>query len=190
MTNDVEIDIEYLVVTNDEEQYSIWPCLKSVPAGWNFEGYSGPKQECLSYIESVWKDMRPLSLRKKMREREQLFDQLIKEAEKKPAKKLGPSSLVQFLTKQMHNFTLHANEKNEANFRSALKQGLFHIIIQNKEHEICLRVDFEIVRKDELDNDFKQISFKGLLEVDFVPLLCIGTIDQDTKKGCCEFNLN
>jgi MbtH protein len=31
----------------------------------------GTKTECLSYIEEVWTDMRPLSLRKKMAEMEQ-----------------------------------------------------------------------------------------------------------------------
>ena len=34
--------------------------------GWNDAGKSGMKAECLAYIEEVWTDMRPLSLRKKM----------------------------------------------------------------------------------------------------------------------------
>ncbi len=56
----------YQVVVNDEEQYSIWPDYKALPAGWRLEGKSGPKAECLAHIESVWTDMRPLSLRRKM----------------------------------------------------------------------------------------------------------------------------
>ena len=36
--------------------------------GWNDVGKQGNKQECLDYIEEVWTDMRPLSLRKKMEE--------------------------------------------------------------------------------------------------------------------------
>ena len=54
----------YLVVLNDEEQYSIWPADQPNPAGWRDTGKSGSKAECLAYIKEVWKDMRPLSLRK------------------------------------------------------------------------------------------------------------------------------
>lgn len=57
---------EFLVVVNDEEQYSIWPSYKAVPAGWRVEGKRGLKAECLTYIDETWTDMRPLSLRKIM----------------------------------------------------------------------------------------------------------------------------
>ena len=56
----------YKVVINHEEQYSIWPEDREVPLGWKDAGKSGTKQECLDYIEEVWTDMRPLSLRKQM----------------------------------------------------------------------------------------------------------------------------
>lgn len=56
----------YDVVLNDEEQYSIWPARKGPPAGWRREGMQGTKTECLARIETVWTDMRPLSLRRKM----------------------------------------------------------------------------------------------------------------------------
>ena len=59
---------QYTVVMNHEEQYSIWPSGREIPAGWHDVGRSGSKQECLAYIEEVWTDMRPLSLRKKMAE--------------------------------------------------------------------------------------------------------------------------
>ena len=58
--------IDYFVVINDEEQYSIWPAGKKIPLGWKDVGKSGPKEECLNYIKEVWTDMRPLSLRKQM----------------------------------------------------------------------------------------------------------------------------
>ncbi len=60
----------YAVVMNHEEQYSIWPADRELPLGWNKVGKEGTKQECLDYIEEVWTDMRPLSLRKKMEEME------------------------------------------------------------------------------------------------------------------------
>lgn len=53
----------YRVVVNDEEQYSIWPLTKTIPLGWRDAGQHGPRAECLAYIEQVWTDMRPLSLR-------------------------------------------------------------------------------------------------------------------------------
>jgi MbtH protein len=59
-------DIEYSVVINDEEQYSIWPTFRPVPAGWREVGVRGPKAACLAYIETVWTDMRPASLRRHM----------------------------------------------------------------------------------------------------------------------------
>lgn len=57
-------DTRFLVVVNHEEQYSIWPDYKPLPDGWRVVDKQGSKEECLAYIESVWSDMRPLSLRK------------------------------------------------------------------------------------------------------------------------------
>ncbi len=61
---------DFTVVVNHEEQYSIWPSYKPIPAGWRPGGKTGKKAECLSYIDEVWVDMRPLSLRKALAERE------------------------------------------------------------------------------------------------------------------------
>lgn len=61
----------YKVVMNHEEQYSIWPADRENPLGWSDAGKSGLKQECLAHIKEVWTDMRPLSLRQAMAEREQ-----------------------------------------------------------------------------------------------------------------------
>ena len=58
----------YKVVINAEEQYSIWPADRENPPGWNDTGTSGTKQQCMDYIQQVWSDMRPLSLRKAMGE--------------------------------------------------------------------------------------------------------------------------
>ncbi|GAA2646714.1 MbtH family NRPS accessory protein [Dactylosporangium fulvum] len=56
----------YTVVVNDEEQYSIWPEGRDIPAGWRDAGFSGPKEECLAHVNEVWTDMRPLSLRRQL----------------------------------------------------------------------------------------------------------------------------
>lgn len=81
---------DYNVVVNDEEQYSIWFSNRELPLGWKIveipenwhkkyqaglsdeeKNQPGNKQECLAYIEEIWTDMRPLSLRKKMEAMEQ-----------------------------------------------------------------------------------------------------------------------
>jgi MbtH protein len=59
-------EIGYLVVQNDEEQFSLWRADRELPAGWAAEGTAGSRQECLDRIEAVWTDMRPLSLRQRM----------------------------------------------------------------------------------------------------------------------------
>jgi MbtH protein len=60
----------YKVVINDEEQYSIWPADRENALGWKDAGKQGTKAECLAYIEEVWTDMRPRSLRMRMEEAE------------------------------------------------------------------------------------------------------------------------
>jgi MbtH protein len=56
----------YKVVVNHEEQYSIWPAHKENALGWTDVGKTGIKGEVLAFINEVWTDMRPLSLRKRM----------------------------------------------------------------------------------------------------------------------------
>jgi MbtH protein len=66
-----EDDVIYKVVVNHEEQYSIWPADRENALGWRDAGFNGKKAECLAYIKTVWTDMRPLSLRKKMDQADQ-----------------------------------------------------------------------------------------------------------------------
>jgi uncharacterized protein YbdZ (MbtH family) len=63
MTNFFEDETgEYLVLVNDEGQYSLWRPFKEIPAGWTAVGPRGSRQDCLAYIETHWTDMRPKSL--------------------------------------------------------------------------------------------------------------------------------
>jgi MbtH protein len=54
---------EYVVVVNQEEQYSIWPAEQAIPDGWREDGTRGTKAVCLAQVDEVWTDLRPLSLR-------------------------------------------------------------------------------------------------------------------------------
>lgn len=65
MTDADEQDLtRYAVVVNDEEQHSIWPVGRSIPAGWHAVGMEGAKSDCLAHIAEVWTDLRPLSVRR------------------------------------------------------------------------------------------------------------------------------
>lgn len=57
----------YLVLINSEGQYSLWPKIKPVPAGWEHTGPEGDKEICLKYIDEMWTDMRPISLQQRMK---------------------------------------------------------------------------------------------------------------------------
>lgn len=54
---------QYAVVINDEDQYSVWPPDQEPPAGWRRDGFVGSRESCLTYIDSVWTDMTPRSVR-------------------------------------------------------------------------------------------------------------------------------
>ncbi len=53
----------YVVVINEEEQYSVWPEEAAIPLGWRAVGVARAKDECLAEIERLWTDMRPKSLK-------------------------------------------------------------------------------------------------------------------------------
>lgn len=60
----------FLVLVNDEDQHSLWPIFADVPTGWSvvFGGNDGTDREAaLRYIEEHWTDLRPRSLRMRMK---------------------------------------------------------------------------------------------------------------------------
>lgn len=52
----------FLVLVNDEGQHSLWPAFVEVPAGWTRVHGETTRQECLTYVEENWTDLRPKSL--------------------------------------------------------------------------------------------------------------------------------
>jgi len=70
MTNPFEDEsADYIVLVNDEGQYSLWPTFRDAPAGWRQVGPKGKRKECLDWIQETWTDMRPKSLIEKMGKR-------------------------------------------------------------------------------------------------------------------------
>jgi MbtH protein len=63
MTNPFENEnATYLVLINDEAQYSLWPSFIEVPRGWRIAHPADSRQACLDYVNQHWTDMRPKSL--------------------------------------------------------------------------------------------------------------------------------
>ena len=59
-------DARYDVLRNHEEQYPLWLVGLDVPAGWyRVRKRRGGKKERSAYVDEVWTDMRPRSLRSK-----------------------------------------------------------------------------------------------------------------------------
>lgn len=60
MTDDTDL---YYVVTNEEEQHSIWPVHLDIPGGWAVKGAPDTRSRCLERIEQEWPDITPKSMR-------------------------------------------------------------------------------------------------------------------------------
>jgi len=52
----------YVVLINDEGQYSLWPNDIRIPAGWSIVHPPDQRKTCLDFINENWTDMRPKSL--------------------------------------------------------------------------------------------------------------------------------
>lgn len=52
----------FLVLVNDEGQYSLWPEFADVPDGWEVAHPAASRAESLQFVEENWTDMRPRSL--------------------------------------------------------------------------------------------------------------------------------
>ena len=64
--NEETEDGRFVVLVNDEGQYSLFLEERPVPDGWRTVGVAGSRETCLEYVRTKWTDMRPLSLRRAM----------------------------------------------------------------------------------------------------------------------------
>jgi MbtH protein len=64
-------DGRFLVLVNDEGQYSLWPvAITLIPAGWTVAHQEDDRRACLDFVNEHWTDMRPKSLIQRMTEAE------------------------------------------------------------------------------------------------------------------------
>ncbi|MEN5015924.1 MbtH family protein [Erwinia sp. Eh17-17] len=55
--------LDFLVLLNARQQYSLWPAFADVPAGWQSVAGPATRAACIAYIEEHWQDMRPAALK-------------------------------------------------------------------------------------------------------------------------------
>jgi len=56
-------DGRFVVLVNEEGQYSLWPESAAVPDGWTAVFGAADRTACTGYVDEHWTDMRPRSLR-------------------------------------------------------------------------------------------------------------------------------
>jgi uncharacterized protein YbdZ (MbtH family) len=190
--DDQEDTTLYKVVVNHEEQYSIWPAERENPLGWREVGKRGLKQECLHYIEEVWVDMRPLSLRKQMEEAAQrpsptpasvlpgheppstpgrtgddLVDRLC-EGEHPVEVSLRPPKTVQYLQESIDRGYVHIKFTDT--------QGGTELGVRlDPDRSNCTQANFE--------NHTGMVHLVGELTLNYVKVRCIADIELTTLTG-------
>lgn len=179
----------YKVVVNHEEQYSIWPVDRENPLGWRDGGRSGLKAECLAYINEVWTDMRPLSLRKHMEEVAR------QQAENPPPPPPPPSTeppkpdeLVTRLAKGDHAVEVGLRpEKTAEAFKAAIDRGYVHIKFTETKGGTELGVRLDTQASDWSQADFTQatgpVHVEGTLTLNYVKVRCVADLQLNTLTG-------
>jgi MbtH protein len=49
----------FVVLINDQGQYSLWPAAAEIPAGWSIACEQDGRDACVEYVAKNWTDMRP-----------------------------------------------------------------------------------------------------------------------------------
>ena len=52
----------FIAAVNDEGQYAMWRADRSLPPGWRQQSAALAEEDCLAFIDSAWRDIRPASL--------------------------------------------------------------------------------------------------------------------------------
>jgi uncharacterized protein YbdZ (MbtH family) len=178
-----EDTVPFLVVRNHEEQYSIWPLGKEIPSGWIDCGFDGDKQSCLKHIESVWTDMRPLSLRKQM---DALAKMPVTEIPVTPEPSV--QDLVERLCTGTHKVRVVVRPENSAMaFKEAIDRGFVQVEFTETRGGTVLGFALDVEQSDlsQIGDNKRneQAVIAGTLTLDFQKVRCVATIDLKTLAG-------
>jgi len=179
--HDQEDTALYYVVTNHEGQYSIWPNHKELPLGWERAGKMGTKSECLAYVEDVWTDMTPLSLRTNA----ETAAHPPTASSNFPAS--SQSSLVDRLCEGDHAVEVSLRPRTAKMFKEALDRNYFHLKFTQTQGGTDLGVSFDPKHSDLSRGDFERgegnVHIEGNLTLDYVKVRCVADIDLGTLTG-------
>ncbi|MDL4840523.1 MbtH family protein [Aquibacillus rhizosphaerae] len=50
-------ELGFYALKNDKGQYSLWPSYLDIPTGWDIQFGVANRTDCISYIETHWKDI-------------------------------------------------------------------------------------------------------------------------------------
>lgn len=176
----------YAVVLNHEEQYSIWPVDQELPSGWRTEGTTGTKDACLDHIETVWTDMRPLSLRLFLEEQARRSEEETP-APDGPVEDEGPS-LLERLAEGDHPVEPGLRpDRTAVALRESLERGYVLIRFTDTRggSELGVTVDPEAtdVSGADFDAGTGTVRVIGDLTLDFESARCHADIDLATLHG-------
>ena len=162
---------EYIVVLNDEDCYSCWRAELNPPLGWRPAGFSGTKDACLDWIERVWVDQRPRSLRDRMANSNdkvlvpaEYCDQLIESPD-----------LIETLCDRAHAVRCELFGDRLAERVAA---GVIHLYLPETQGGTTLGV-----RINESEFIGGELCLDGSLTLDFVELRCKARIDTQMLSG-------
>ena len=54
--------LDFTVLTNSQQQYSLWPIFAAQPAGWNTQFGPASRSDCLEFIERNWLSINPFAV--------------------------------------------------------------------------------------------------------------------------------
>ena len=180
----------YKVVVNHEERYSIWPTERANPLGWRDAGKTGLRAECLEYIERVWTDMRPLSLRTWMDGAATRAAPAADAPRGEAAAGHGRtgSVLVDRLCEGEHPVEASLRpERTVERFRQSIDDDYIHIRFTDSRGGTELGVRLDRGRSDLGGADFERqtgsVILVGTLTLDGVRVRCVATIELPGLAG-------
>jgi uncharacterized protein YbdZ (MbtH family) len=182
--SNIDDDQIYRAVVNHEEQYSIWPVTRDLPAGWSDAGKQGTKAECLAYIEEVWTDMRPLSLRQHMEE----MSRNPPAAEEDVSTEEEPAPLYQRLGNGEHPVQFISRPETSASvLRQSIGRGYVHVLFPDTRGGTELGIRIDPAQTDTSKADFEagsgEVTLAGTLMLDGARVQCNARLDLVTLKG-------
>ena len=177
----------YKVVLNHEEQYSIWPADRENPLGWRDAGKSGLKKECLEYIEEVWTDMRPLSLRQAMEEAARTPPPPEPPAPEPPPTRTG-DELVDRLSEGEHPVEASLRpDRTVERLKECIDRGYVHVRFTGTRGGTELGVRLDPAASDlgqaDVARGTGRVRLVGALTLNYVKVRCVADLDLGTLAG-------